>query len=312
MSTLAPIAIFAYNRPRHLRATLEALLQCPEFSGSKVFVFFDGPKTADDEVSAQMARNVVNELMLSNMTVLFRESNLGLASSIIDGVTKICDEYGQVIVIEDDLVVQPTTLSWLNAGLAKYAHDQRVMQISAYQYRIPEFAKRNDGSFQHFATTWGWATWKRAWDKFDAEARGWEALKEDSVLSFNFDAGGVYPFSDMLLKQMNGKLDSWGIRWSWSVFVSRGLTLMPPRSLVRNTGMDSSGTQNSVGFLKKFAGGAQPLLWKSTKSPTTPELVSLNAQDERAFRGGLIRSNAKRNARIKAALAHLGVSRFAN
>lgn len=144
------------------------------------------------------------------------------------------------------------------------------MQISAYQYRSPFLARRDIGGFQHFATTWGWATWARAWSKFDASARGWEAVREDPAVREAFDAGGVYPFSDMLEKQMSGKLDSWGIRWSWSVFRNNGLTLMPPRSLVRNIGFDGTATHNSLGPLKRFVAAPAPFLWEGSEPPRLP------------------------------------------
>ncbi len=186
------------------------------------------------------------------------------------------------------------------------------MQISAYQYRVPEFAARTQGNFQRFATTWGWGTWQRAWSKFDPKAAGWEAVRDDAAVRTAFDAGGVYPFSAMLEKQMAGKVDSWGIRWSWSVFRNQGLTLMPPRSLVTNTGMDASGTHNSIGALKQFVSGPAPLLWSDVAPPALPDEVSLSNADEQAFRRALRRTNAMRNARIKAVLARLGMSRFAD
>jgi hypothetical protein len=245
------------------------------------------------------------------MTIIEQPTNVGLANSIIGAVTELTERHGRVIVVEDDLVLQPSALKWLNAGLDAFADDDSVMQISAYQYRVPEFAGRQDGSFQHFATTWGWGTWRRAWRKFDPLATGWEAVRDNPETRRAFDADGVYPFSDMLLKQMDGKIDSWGIRWSWSMFRNQGLTLMPPRSLVRNTGMDASGTHNSIGMLKQFVAGAHPLLWTSPEPPQAPPSAMLNEQDEKAFRQGLRRSNAMRNARIKAVLARLGFSRFA-
>lgn len=116
----------------------------------------------------------------------------------------------------------------------------------------------------------------------------------------------------MLEKQMAGKVDSWGIRWSWAVFRNSGLTLMPPRSLVTNAGMDGSGTHNSIGVLKQFVSGPAPLLWTHTSPPTLPADVAVLPEEERAFRAGLRRSNAMRNAQIKAVLARAGMTRFAD
>ncbi len=287
-------------------------MQCEGFSASEVIVYADGPRNKSDEDGVRQVRELLETRKTSNMTVVTRESNFGLANSIMSAVTDITRRAGRVIVVEDDLVLQPSSLIWLNSGLDAYEHEERVMQISAYQYRVPEFASRQQGSFQRFATTWGWATWRRAWDKFDAKAIGWESVREDMAVRTAFDAGGVYPFSAMLEKQMAGKVDSWGIRWSWSVFREKGLTLMPPRSLVTNTGMDASGTHNSIGALKRFVSGPAPLLWTAPDPPSLPVGVTLSPDDEGAFRQGLRRTNVMRNARIKAILAGMGLSRFAN
>lgn len=312
MPRLAPVAIFAYKRPRHLARSLESLKRCPEFSKSDVYVFVDGPKAPDDEASVNETREIASRYDDGRFNISFARNNRGLAASIISEVTKLCKAYGKAIVIEDDLLLQPSALTWLNQGLDAYESEDQVMQISAYQYRVPEFSNIDHGSFQRFATTWGWATWQRAWSKFDPNATNWETVRDDLTVRQMFDAGGVYPFSAMLEKQMAGKVDSWGIRWSWSVFRNNGLTLMPPRSLVTNIGLDASGTHNSIGALKQFVSGPAPLLWEGATAPKLPQEVAPSPTDERAFRNGLRRTNAMRNARIKAFLAGLGMSRFAD
>lgn len=311
MTNLAPVAIFAYKRPRHLARALDALERCPEFSRSEVLVFIDGPKCDEDRSLVEDTCRLAETRRTPNMTISVQARNRGLAESIITEVTILCETHGRVIVIEDDLLVHPMTLAWLNQGLDAYANDRRVMQISAYQYRVPEFETRSNGTFQRFTTTWGWATWKRAWDTFDPSAAGWEAVGISGPERTAFDAGGVYPFSDMLVAQMGGRLDSWGIRWSWSVYKSGGLTLMPPRTLVRNDGFGEAATHNSIGVLKKFVQGRPPRPWSGETSPLLPGEVTLVAQDQAAFRRGLLRTHAQRNARVKAALYRLGMKRFA-
>jgi hypothetical protein len=311
MGELAPIAVFSFRRPRHLAATLEALQRCPEFSSSEVVVYSDGPRGPSDEAGVNEVRELLRARKTPNMTIVERPTNVGLANSIIGAVTETTQRAGKVIVIEDDLVLQPSALSWLNAGLTACEHQDQVMQISAYQYRVPEFADRREGSFQRFATTWGWATWQRAWEKFDARATGWEEVRDDPAVRDAFDAGGVYPFSDMLQKQMAGKIDSWGIRWSWSVFRNKGLTLMPPRSLVKNTGLDGSGTHSTLGPLKRFVSAPHPLQWQDASPPALPAEMVLNNGDEAAFRRALKNTHALRNHNIKKSLAKMGFKRFA-
>lgn len=302
----APIALFGYKRPGHLARALEALKACPEFAESKVFVFIDGPRDDDERAKVAQTVKIAQAQKTPNMVICARQENRGLAASVITEVTSISDAYGRVIVMEDDLIVHPATLSWLNQGLDAFEFNTNVMQVCAHQYRIPEFGDRVTGNFQKFTTTWGWATWKRAWDLFDHQAEGWQDIVAPGPERTAFDAGGTYPFSDMLVKQMCGELDSWGIRWSWAMHKAGGLALMPPRSLVRNDGLNETATHNSIGWLKQFVSGPRSLTWQSTAPPLAPSEVTVNSEDERAFRKGLKRTGAVRNAHIKSALSLVG------
>jgi hypothetical protein len=153
--------------------------------------------------------------------------------------------------------------------------------------------------FGRFVGSWGWATWKRAWRTFDQTAAGWEDLYHDEHLRYAFDQNGSFPLSSMLLEQMTGKSDSWAVRWFWTVFKSGGLTLSPPRSLIRNIGFDETATHNTIGRLKKFLSPRQSLQWTSSSPPSLPNVIAIDPADERAHQQALLRTGAMRNAKIK-------------
>jgi hypothetical protein len=238
----SPIALFIYNRPQHTRLALEALRQCSEFYDSSLYVFCDGPRCSEDEINVQLARNVAKEIVGSNAEFLESKVNLGLANSIISGVTQLCAAYGCVIVIEDDLLVSPRFLNYMNIALERYKDEDRIMQISGYMFPISEFAGRHEAFFLPLTTSWGWATWRRAWELFDSQASGWESMKADRELRSSFSLGGAFDYYKMLRMQIDGQIDSWAIRWYWSVFKAKGLVLYPPQSQVQNIGFDGSGT----------------------------------------------------------------------
>lgn len=238
----APIALFIYNRPEHTRRTIEALQHCPEFKESPVFVFSDGPRKAVNEPDVLKARTVARTALQGPASFIESPSNQGLARSIIGGVSRLCKEFGRVIVVEDDLVVSPHFLTYMNAALNRYCDDERVMQISGYMFPITAFSNRTDAFFLPFTTSWGWATWARAWEHFDAEANGWERLEQDASLRHRFNLHGSFDYFDMLKLQLAGAIDSWAIRWYWSVFKNEGIILYPPSTLVKNEGFDGSGT----------------------------------------------------------------------
>jgi len=309
VSDLAPIALFAYRRADHLAQTLDALEACPEFDQSRVFVFSDGAKDgAAAAADVASVRSLLKRRARANMTVIEAPSNRGLAASVITGVSRLCNEYGRVIVIEDDLLVSPVTLTWLNAALDRFENDAEVYQVSAYQWWNPQLRQRRKGLFGRMAVSWGWATWKRAWDAFDPDATGWEALETDKALRRAFDMDGAYPLSEMLRLQIDGRIDSWAIRWAWSVFRNDGLVLYPPRSLVRNIGFDETGTHNSIGRLKNLI-TPPPMMWTGSVMPDLPENTDGALADEKILRRGLRHSGAMRNRRIVAVLRAVGLWR---
>jgi hypothetical protein len=130
----------------------------------------------------------------------------------------------------------------MNEALDRYDGYQSIMQISGYMFPIKSKSISAECSFLPLTTSWGWATWKRAWSNYDPEARGWESLLSNPKEKSRFNFVDSFDFLGMLKKQFNGEIDSWAIRWYWSVFINHGLVLYPPTSMVRNDGFDGSGT----------------------------------------------------------------------
>ena len=273
MSTLAPVVVFAYRRPDHLRNTLTSLMRCDGFGQSPVIVYCDGPRDAD-EVDAVMATRELARTMLGERAEYhFSEVNLGLSRSVIAGVSDVVERFGRAIVVEDDLVLSPAFLTFMNQALDRCANDENVFQVSGYMFDVPELKGTHSALFLPFTVSWGWATWKRAWDQFDPLATGWEALHTDKSLRRRFNLDGTYDYSTMLVRQMAGMRDSWAVRWYWSVFKAKGLVLFPPVSLVSNTGFDGSGTHGR-GLLRTFS---KPRPTLSSTDIKLPESVVLDS-----------------------------------
>jgi hypothetical protein len=130
----------------------------------------------------------------------------------------------------------------MNDGLSKYSADSRVASIHGYVY--PTQASLPENFFMKGADCWGWGTWKRAWDLFESDgSKLLEQLKKRGLIN-EFDFGGSHSFSSLLRKQIEGKVDSWAIRWHASIFLQNMLTLYPGQSLVQNIGNDRSGTHS--------------------------------------------------------------------
>ena len=240
--TLTPIALFVYKRPHHTRKALESLMANAEFSDSPLYVFCDGAKRKKDIPLVQATRELIRSYELDNATIIEREENMGLANSIITGVTELCNKYGRVIVVEDDLYLSPYFLKYMNTALDTYEEYDEVMHISGYMF--PARGQLPDTFFYRATSCWGWGTWKRAWDKFEPDVHTLLAGFKNRKKRREFDIQGSMKYYRMLILQAIGMSDSWAIRWYASVFLNNGLCLHPGRSMVNNIGHDDSGVHS--------------------------------------------------------------------
>ena len=247
MKTNAPILLFAYNRPNHLQHCIENLERCKNFRLSPLFLYCDGPKKNADSREIELinsVRAIATRISHRKNTYLhFSPKNIGLATSIIDGVSQIVEEFGKVIVLEDDLLVSPCFLDFMNKALQEYENIEEVISISGYTYPIQK--KLRPTFFLRGADCWGWATWKRGWNLFNPNGKELleKIMKSNLERTFNFE--NTYDYTGMLKKQIEGKNSSWAIRWYASAFLENKLTLYPGKSLVENIGHDGSGTHGA-------------------------------------------------------------------
>ena len=241
MNVLAPIAVFTYNRPKHTLRTLNALLMNPLANESDIIIYSDSARTASHNKAVDEVRNYLSEITgFRSIKVIHRDKNFGLSESIIQGVTEVLQQSEKVIVLEDDMVVSPYFLTYMNDALDQFVDDDRVISIHGYVYPVEQ--KLPEAFFIPGADCWGWATWRRGWEIFNSDGQFLlDELTRQGLLR-TFDFNGAYPYSLMLKEQIQGKNDSWAVRWYASAFLHKKLTLYPGCSLVQNIGSDNSGT----------------------------------------------------------------------
>ena len=294
----APILLFVYNRPEHTRRCIESLLKNSLASESSLFIYADGAKDSTLQEAVNEVRNYIRTIQgFKQITLMERSENWGLARNIIDGVTTQVNRYGKVIVLEDDLVVAPYFLQFMNDALEVYKNEPRVGHIQACDFT-------QDSSLPatfliKWTGSWGWATWDRAWKHFNPNGNELLQELEERKLTHVFDFNGKYGFTRMLRRQIEGKNNSWAIRWNASLFLKDILSLNVGRSLVQNEGFDGSGTNCGGGGLYASHLYLQPLLI----TPISP--IEENKEARQAFIRYYARTNsfwAKAIRRIKRTL----------
>lgn len=295
---LAPILLFVYNRPQHVQRSIASLQANALAAESELYIFSDAAKDQTAETAVQEVRSFIRTIKgFKQVNYIEREENWGLARNIIDGVTRLVNEHERVIVLEDDLIVAPYFLQFMNDALETYADEPKVGHIQACDFTkdptLPEtFLIKWTGS-------WGWATWKRAWQHFNPNGQELLNQLEQRRLTRRFDFNGTYGFTRMLRRQIAGQNNSWAIRWNASLFLADILSLNVGRSLVQNEGFDGSGTNCGGGGLYSSNLWMQPLPVKKI----TP--VEENEEARKAFARYYHRTNsfwAKAVRRIKRTL----------
>jgi hypothetical protein len=242
MTTLAPILLFGYNRPIHIKRCLESLQRNDLAQESVLFVYID--KVRDNDLENNRKNNEVINIVESDqwcgeVRVILREENYGIERNTIEGVHEILAQFGKVIVLEDDLILSNSFLRYMNIGLSKYESEESVKQICGCNL-LSTLPSEMDAIFLPITSSWGWGTWKRVWDEVDFSPRKWPLTTKESFL---FDIEGVYPYSRMLKSQfLKNKKNTWDILFWNDVFRKRGLVLYPKKNLITNAGFDGTGT----------------------------------------------------------------------
>ena len=247
-----PIALMVYNRPSHTKLTLDALINNIGADKSYLFVFSDGPKNQSDIQAVNEVRALVKNYSdnFKQFEIVERESNIGLAQSVISGVTDIVNQFGTVIVLEDDIVSSRNMLNYFQATLDFYENTELVYSISAYsnpkhRFEVPNYYNY-DAYFIPRMMCWGWATWADRWknanwrvDDFAEFLRSEDQLKDyrkaigsDSLQTLKANVAGVK--------------DVWACRWVYTHFKNNSVCLCPVKSLVNNIGLDGSGSNCGV------------------------------------------------------------------
>lgn len=244
MNQLSPIIVFCYNRPWHVEQTLSALSKNELAEQSVLYIYCDGPKTdaTDEQIEKinEVRKIVRKHQWCKEVYIIESDKNKGLADSIIGGVTDIVNQYGKVIVLEDDIVTSKGFLLYMNDALNFYENNERVMHITGYMY--PHKQKLPDTFFYSVPLPWGWGTWKRAWKHFRNDADYFYNYFEEHKQWDKFNKfGGKY-----LQKQLKANVDrilkTWFVKWHATLLLLEGLTLYPNHSLVNNIGFDETGT----------------------------------------------------------------------
>lgn len=302
---VSPIVLFVYNRPHHTKKVIEALAAIELATSSEIFIFSDGPKQNPIDVEAvKQVRLYIHAIsFFQKIQITERTENIGLSENIISGINSIFEQYDQAIILEDDTLPSPEFLKYMNEALEIYRNEITVGTVQGFQFPV-NFDKNISSYFDYSVGCWGWGTWKNRWVLFEPNGAKLLNQIEEKELTNKFNLNNNYPFIELLKNQIEGKSNSWAIRWYASLFLKEKLNYYPCNSFIKNIGNDGSGTHidktnySVLSFQKKV----------------TAEKIQVK-QDQQAFevilkyRRKLKRANQKKNFLRKIRINVLGLSK---
>jgi glycosyltransferase involved in cell wall biosynthesis len=279
----SPILLFAYNRPSHLRKTVKALAKNTMARESNLIIYSDGARDEEESKKVQEVREYCKGIQgFAKLTLIERETNLGLAQNIIQGVSEGLKQNGKAIVLEDDLLTHPAFLTYMNGALNAYANTENLLSVSAYlppRWRMPRPKNpTRDVWLNPRNLSFGWGTWSDKWASVDWEQALTDSFQDRKDLQAGFARGGA-DLPGMLIDQIEGRLDSWAVRFSYAHYRSDRFSLMPADTYVKPIGFDGSGIHCRP----------NPLRWLETtqhavKNPEFPDKLEVDQNLTRTLR----------------------------
>ena len=249
----APIILFVYNRLEHTKSTIESLQECYGANLSDLIIFSDGPKSFIERDEIEGVREYLGRIDgFKSVSIYTQKQNIGLSKSIIGGVSLALKLHDRVIVLEDDLLLHKSFLDAMNLFLDKYHQDSAIGSVTGYSLPISLPKSYKFGSyFSYRHSSWGWGTWRRVWSEIDWDIKDYNSFSSNKIKVEKFNRGGS-DLSLMLKQQVEGRIDSWAIRFNYHMYKRDLLSICPVENLVHNIGHDGSGTHcKAAGYLQK-------------------------------------------------------------
>lgn len=272
----APIVIFVYNRADRVQKLIQSLAKNPEAKHSSVYIYSDGAKDELGEVKVQNVRSYIDTIAEKGyfraVHIQKAKKNKGLAKSIIEGVSEIMEKHGRAIVVEDDNIVSPDFLDYMNRGLEYYKDDSEVWAVGGFSRKMsfPQTYGHDVYAMQRISS-YTWASWKDRWEMTDWEVSDYPRFLFDRRARKKFDYCGK-DRSLMLDAQMCGKISSWAIRFEYSMVKNNMYCVLPCLSRAICSGNDGSGTHGTKAihtFDTEMSDGTKKITFERVKQNDT-------------------------------------------
>jgi hypothetical protein len=231
-----PVLFFVFNR---LETTARVFERIAASRPDTLLVVADGPRTdkPDDVAQCERVRQLVSHpAWPCDLRLNFASSNLGFNTRISSGLSWAFSEFEEVIILEDDCVPDPSFFPFCTELLERYRFDDRVTMISGCNFQFGR--KRGDASYyvSQGVGTWGWASWRRAFERFDPEMRAWPDERNRDMLKTIWPAEPAEYWQSRFDEAYRREVDAWDYQWAFAMWRNRGLQVASNTNLIHYIG----------------------------------------------------------------------------
>lgn len=236
-NNLPGVAIFAFNRPNHLKKTLKSLSQNLNAKNYDIFIFCDGPKRISDKKKIKEVRKISkNYVSFKSKKYFFRKSNFGLYNSLKYGISKVLKTKQSVIVLEDDIITNKYFLDYMSKTLNFFYNQKNIGSVTGYSYANCD----HEMFLSQRHASWGWGTWRHVWDKMKWDKKYIKKYMKKKNFKKDFNRGGNDMYQ-LLEEQLDGQIDTMDIIFNFNCFIKNKFCVCPKNSMLYNIGLDGTG-----------------------------------------------------------------------
>lgn len=232
---------------------------------SVLYVIADGPRedvSSDIDGCAQVKTLINNIDWECKIYTNYAERNLGCRQRVASGLNWVFSQVESAIILEDDCVPEPSFFRFCTELLNRYSTDERVMVISGDNFQFRRQRTEDSYYFSRYPHCWGWATWKRAWQHYDADMSHWPTIRDNQWLQDILgDRLAAKYWQHKFQQTYEGKVNAWGFIWTLSCWMQNGLCILPNVNLVSNIGFGSTGTHHTHRYSPFAEMATEPILF---------------------------------------------------
>ena len=259
MSYNTPILFLVFNRPEKTQIIFDII---KKLKPKKLYISADGPRKnrIKDNLLCDQVRSIVKKINWDcEQKIKFNNTNLGCKINVIESIDWFFSNVEEGIILEDDCVPSESFFYFCEELLSKYKNNEKIMQINGFNSGLNSYLDTDDSYyFSKLNTTWGWATWRRAWQKFDYNLESYIEFKQKGKIKEFYKDKGIPKWMEKYLDKTFNKEDNiWSINWAFSILKNSGLCITPNINLIENIGFDKQSTSGKTEIFNE---------WQETKS----------------------------------------------